>query len=436
MINLMSRRAFIVVFGLCLISILSGMPQISSWNSELPPKHLLIEWSHTTPDSHLLALHYQYWEDYLPYDGLVLYVNHKDHKGIYGERHMYAYPENQWPLHALVFSGKPVNYDDFKHAVDDLKDIQFKKFTNNFILLSLYAGRPAGQAYNWWDDKLWETTLANAKVLARIAKESGTKGIWFDTEEYAGWSYFNYSKDKSVFTGQPQDFDSYKRLLRKRGMELMSAIGSEYPACEVVLSFGTTLVYTDVIFGKFGATRDNPSPSIRSLLPSLVDGMLFAAKKLGIVLTDGNEISYFFKEEAQFRFGRRATTHDASYLSEDPAAYTKAIKVGFGLYPNSDSPAAARHFTPKELGDSIFYALKYTDKYVWTWGEKKSLWVKPGEGAIMSILPHPSHVGVNQINPENVLKKGTSGIDNDYLNAIREGKRRYEEYYKALTTGQ
>lgn len=405
---------------------LSFLYLLAILNAEEP--HLLIEWSQTTPDSHLLGKYYEYWESYLPYDGVVLYVNHKDYKGIYGERHMYAYPEDQWPLHALVFSGKAVDYDDFKHAVDDLKRAAFKKFKNNFILLSLYAGEPEGQIYDWWDDKLWETTIVNAKVLAKIGKESGVTGIWFDTEEYAKWSYFNFHKNKEELKNRPNDWELYKKLLRDRGRQLMRAIGEEFAGCEVVLTFGATLVHMDVILGRFGASRVNSSLSMRSLLPAFVDGMLFEAKHWDIRLIDGNENTYFFKEDRQFKTCRNWTKKEASYLSGESENYSESIQVGFGLYPCCYAGMIERHFTPKALEDALFYALKYTDKYVWTWSEKATFWVRPGDNEVKaSILPHPSHLKEEEVNNDNALKKGTLMVQKGYLDAIIEGKRRYQE---------
>lgn len=407
----MRRHITFIILNFCFFLNLNAQPSI-------------IEWSQTTPDSHLLSLHYKYWESYLPFDGLVIYVNHEDYKGIYGERQLYAAAEDQWALHSLIFSGKKLNFDNYKHAIDDLSNTPFQKFTNNFILISWYAGNSMGKAFDWSNEALWATTLHNIKIVAKIAKASGVKGIWFDTEQYAGWGFTNYNKIKAVYPNTPV-FSEYQKLIRKRGMEIMNAINEEFPKGELVLSFATTLTYSDVVFGKFNTTAENVNASPRSLLPSLVDGLIFSATNNKSAVTDGNELSYYFKTEAQFKFSRDFIKKDAAVLSSIPQEYSKNIQVAFGLYPTSDSSSSARHFTAKELEEAFYFALKYTDRYVWTWGELQSFWVKPGEAVLVPLRAHPTHKDAISPSAQNALRINAQGIRSEFLEAIINAKARY-----------
>ena len=57
--------------------------------------------------------------------------------------------------------------DPAKFAEDEriLRDLQFKRFTNNFVLI---WGSPPAE-FDWFDDTQWHTIEANAELLVSIA---------------------------------------------------------------------------------------------------------------------------------------------------------------------------------------------------------------------------------------------------------------------------
>ena len=56
-----------------------------AYSAQATGRPLLISFAQTTPDAKLLRQHARYWEEYLPFDGLVIPVNKDQYAGRYGE---------------------------------------------------------------------------------------------------------------------------------------------------------------------------------------------------------------------------------------------------------------------------------------------------------------------------------------------------------------
>ena len=96
-------------------------------------KPLVIHWGQTVPDTRLLRKHVAYWEEYLPFDGIVIPVNQQRYTGRYGGTSSNLLSTDHWGLREAIFSGTKADMADYQHAIDDLKAIMI---LNIIIILS------------------------------------------------------------------------------------------------------------------------------------------------------------------------------------------------------------------------------------------------------------------------------------------------------------
>lgn len=138
----------------------------------------VINVSQQGPDTRLLLNNYKGWEAELPFDGLSICfnpnnVNTSASTGYYGRT------ENEL-CHAVFKNSRVVDYNSYTNAVNDLKQCRFQKFRNNFLFLYMFEDNWS----QWESDDAWQKMMRNLSNAARIAKQSGLKGIILDTEHY------------------------------------------------------------------------------------------------------------------------------------------------------------------------------------------------------------------------------------------------------------
>jgi hypothetical protein len=401
-------------------------------------KPLLITWGQSTPDSTLLAENAAYWESQLPFDGIVIPINQKRYSGRYGHTAVNAITTEHWPLNHVVFDHRKIDPSEYQHVIDDLQSANFKKFKHNFI--ALYTYPHMNFAMNWFDDELWDRLLHNVGVLAWIAKESGCKGIWFDTEQYGAPRLWNYNDLQEVLPDHAADFQTYQAKAAQRGEQFIRAINDKFPGIEMNMVFGSCIIHADLQSYE-PAKGKHFSHARYSLLAPFIDGMMRAADK-NTVITDAFELSYYYKTEDEFAAARPIVKQACSEYSLTPDQYTKKIKLGLGLWPTHHGMFNRDDFTnnkysPAELTEAIHLAMKHTDKYVWIWSERTSFWVKDGPDAkpIMPLQPHasaepdpgsqfsdPAHLTA-AVTADNAMRPADHALPQVYLDAIFAGKR-------------
>ncbi len=396
------------------------------------PGPLLIQWGQTTPDSTLLAKHHEYWESYLPFDGIVIPINQKRYSGRYGSTAANILPPEHWPLNHVAFNHRKIDRSEYQHVVDDLKSAKFTRFTHNFINLMTYPHM--NFAMDWFDDALWDRLLHNVGVLAWVAKQSGCKGIWFDTEQYGPPNVWHYTRLCEIMPNRAADFETYRAKVAQRGEQFIAAINKEFPGLELVLVFGNCIIHSDVteyepIKGKHFSHARNV------LIAPFLDGIMRAADK-DTVVTDAYELSYYYKTEDQFIKGASIVRDACKAYSLDPDLYAKKIKVGFGLYPTHHGMFDARDFThnkfqPSDLRNAVHFAMKHTDKYAWIWNERVSFWIKGGPDAkpLPPLQPFVDYENkdveglTGKVTGTNAMRAKDVGLPTAYLDAIAQGKR-------------
>ena len=396
-------------------------------------KPLLIQWGQTTPDTRLLRKHVAYWEEYLPFDGIVIPVNFERYAGRYGHTCANILPTSEWPIIWTALSGNASEMSDYEHATEDLKATPFRRFTHNYIPLYLFS--PPGYCFDWFDEGQWKTALANVTILAAIAKEGGCAGIWFDVEQYGGAGYFSWTRLTEVFPKRPQDFAAWRARVRRCGRELMQAMTSVFPGIDFPMSFGSCIVHEDVL--NYEPARGKHFSHARyALLAALIDGMIEAADER-TTITDVYELSYYYTTQEEFDRAGPIVRDACQAYSEIPEDYAKKIRVGLGIYPthhgmfNRDD-FTNNKFTPDGLRDAVRMAMTTSDRITWIWNESASFWIRDGPGGAPLLADQPC-VDPENADPayltakptrDNVMQKRYFGVPAAYIDAITEGKAR------------
>ena len=170
----------------------------------------------------------------------------------------------------------------FEPAVADLKACRFTRFTDNFAQVGANPG-----SVDWFDDAGWAEIIDHWRIAAWVARQGRLKGLLFDPEPYAP------PHAQFIYAAQPQHdkhtFDDYVRQARKRGGEVMQAIGHEYPDITLFSYFLNVVVAR-------AADHADPNRALATmhygLLPAFLDGWLDAAGP-GVKLVDDRAKNYF-----------------------------------------------------------------------------------------------------------------------------------------------
>jgi hypothetical protein len=116
-----------------------------------------------------------------------------------------------------------------------------------------------------------------------------------------------------------------------------------------------------------------------------VDGMVSAASDSAVIV-DGHELSYGFRDPAQFAAKADSMRHGALRLAAQPARYLRRLSVGFGIWLDNDSDRlgwdvkdpAKNYFTPAAFATAVQAALDHADRYVWIYCQRPRWWGPPG----------------------------------------------------------
>jgi hypothetical protein len=261
----------------------------------------------------------------------------------------------------------------FQQCVEDLKQCDFKRFTDNFVLLNANPG-----SVDWFDDAGWKNIVEHCRIAAWVAKQGGLKGILFDPEPYAPpHAQFSYA-------AQPQrekhTFEQYCRQARRRGRQVMEAIAAEYPEITFFCYFmnsGNTAA----------AMQRDPNNLLRNsgygLLPAFIDGWLDAALPT-MTFVDGCESAYRYNSRLDFLAAAVDIKGACQNLvsPENRAKYRAQVQVGYGIYLDAywNPPTSPWYIDGlgrprvERLRINTRWALQSADQYVWVYGEKFRWW--------------------------------------------------------------
>ena len=267
----------------------------------------------------------------------------------------------------------------FEPGVANLKACQFKRFTDNFILIGANPGK-----VDWFDDAGWANIVDHWRIAAWAAKQSGFKGLLFDPEPYAKpFAQFRYAAQAER---EKHSFDAYCEKARERGRQVMQAVAAEFPDLTLFCYFMNVVCSP--------ATRQaNPRralvPMGYGLYPAFIDGWLDAAPPT-VTMVDGCEMGYRFNDVEQYLEAAVLIKGACQELVSpaNRAKYRAQVQVSYGTYLDAywnpkDSEWAAWYIDglggPRvgRLRTNVATALRCADEYVWIYGEKFRWWPTP-----------------------------------------------------------
>jgi hypothetical protein len=326
------------------------------WAQRALPSKRLIEYGWDVPEPSYVRQHIREMEQ-RPFDGLILRM-----------------PDG----FGKVFTVAKWDEAKFEAALNELRAIQWGSFTDNFIIMW------AASTMDWFSDKDWAVVTDNVSLMVRAAAAAHCRGVCFDAEPYGGnpWLY------KEV-AHQEKSFAEYEAQVRKRGAEFMRAIGREQPEA---------VVHTFFLLSLFDDFAAQPDPARRAtmlerhpygLLPAFLNGMLDAAGPK-TVITDGNEMAYYYTEPIAYYKSYHWVRQGALSLvaPENARKYQTQLQMSQALYVdhvfNMRGPGSwvSSALSPEDRArwfeQDAYYALDSADEYVWCYSERMNWWKNEG----------------------------------------------------------
>ena len=326
-----------------------------------------------------LRQHIREMEQHLPLDGLTICVYHDTWAVEAIQRKRAAGSSLKTGQEVMFFGGRRFTRDDFSRDLGDLKATTFRKFTDNFILLTTtekgayWTGKVEHSNLDWFDPG-WSVIAENGAVAAWIAKEAGFKGIFLDAEQYAGslgpWGRpFDYRSRPDI---DKRTLSEVSDQVRKQARKWMQAVTDVYPDITIIL-------YPNTGWKK---TLDY------ELLPHFADGLLEGLGPRATLVDSG--AGYHLQTYRQFLDVRKQAEEEGLKRTPVPNLYKK-VQYGIGLWldyeSRHDGSFAGWRTDPKEfnenfrppaeLGNTLHNALTVADRYVWLFVWHGQAWWAP-----------------------------------------------------------
>ena len=316
-----------------------------------------------------------------------------------------------------VFGGRKLRYEYFKEDLENLKNTRFKKFTDNFLGLTVSPGN-----VDWFDDAAWETVCHNHRIVSKLAKESGMVGLKLDIEEYHKNTMWQYKPESGRSLAETH------AKVRQRGQEFGRALFSEFPDMQLLCYWWFSLARSK--------NDQNRPEEAEYMVGPFVNG-IYDVLPPGVMIHDGNEsCAYRANDEVEFyhlgidlrkNFIRfldpkhlakyRAQTFLAPGLYVDPHFDPKPNFWNNQLLPDLDRLGGA-----KLLKRNLFHAMEAADRYVWMWHERY-VWfpsnhpgnptviasVAPGLAEELDLICHPMPRAVEIVKEKKLKNLAVNG---------------------------
>ena len=363
-------RAAYPLVGAVALLLLAGMAMAPS-----PTAKKLIEFGWDEPDPRFMREHIREMQA-SPFDGCVFHADYRTAAGDSGSFTWKMWGQRRFTARDLAAAGA------------DLRATNFGRFRENFLRVNVTPGD-----LDWFKDH--SAVMANLELAARLAKQSGGPGILFDIEPYQG-KLWDFAVQARVHPHTPaRTWAVLAVQVRRRGAEAMRALERGYPGLTVFLSLG----YSWPLEASRGDVRALDRTDCGLLAPFL-DGMISVASER-VVLVDGHELSYSYREPARFAAKADSMRHGALRMTAQPGRYSQRLSVGFGVWLDNDwrkwgwntEDPAKNYFTPAAFAVSVQAAFDHADRYVWIYSETPRWWTASGgpralPAAYDSVLRH------------------------------------------------
>lgn len=294
-------------------------------------------------------------------------------------------------------------YPDSKFQYEDLSQIQWKKFSDNFLLVrgASYTGA------HWLDDASWSKIIENLKKVSMAVKMAKAKGIGFDAEYYYKDPMLNpWLYKPSLYNNL--SYEDVGNVVRKRGKQFMQALQTYKPDIKILSFWLLLLTY-------FQSVNQPIAETGMALYPFFIEGMLEGKSETSEII-DGNENSYGFQNAETFitsavnlrDIGSRMIIK--SLLPEfNRISYAQAIFFD-QLY--GKTPAYAKGFDnnakARWLAYNLYNAYKTTDEYVWFYDERINWWKGDVDSGVAQIIIDVQEKIITEQNNKSDEISGTS----------------------------
>ena len=305
------------------------------------------------PSPAFVAANKDYLET-LPFDGLVVYLKN---------------PPCRTNVTASVmsFKKKPVSYETIMAVMAPMRAVSFIRLKQNYV--QVLGSKHA----DFFDD--WSLCFTNFANLARAAKDSGFKGVFFDNEVYDGHPLANYPNNCAYKNKSLSEYEAQARL---RGKQLMQAMIANFPDIVVITAHGPYVSVPGVHWKNL-----NDVSSHNELAGPFFAGFLEATVGTPATSVDGGELyDRRTVEDFQACYDWRKTTiaSEAVNCTFLPAplraAWPAKSSLAFGVY---DVKFGGQDMNPELLRSTLSNALMRADKVVWLYTEKMSFLSAPGK---------------------------------------------------------
>jgi hypothetical protein len=273
-----------------------------------------------------------------------------------------------------AFSREPWQWEEFSEALKDLKAAQPKTCRETFLMLYANPGD-----VDWFDDRGWQEIVNHWRLLSRLARQGGLRGLLYDAEPY--------EKPHSQFLYRAQaerdrhSFAEYLVEARRRGREVLDAVRQEFPEATIF----TYRLFSDMLgLLESGDLNRALEADTYGLQPAFVDGWLDVMPP-GIKVIEGTEdIGYRANSSAEYNaaFTRLRLRLPAFLAPEHREQTTRRFRIGQSLYLDAyvNPPGNPWHIeragttAAARLAANASSALAASDGVVWLYGEQARWW--------------------------------------------------------------
>ncbi len=284
-----------------------------------------------------------------------------------------------------AFAREPWRWEEFAGALADLRAAKPTICRETFLMLYANPGD-----VDWFDDAGWRAIVEHWRLLARLARQGGLRGLLYDAEPYAKpHAQFRYGAQAER---EKHTFAEYRAKARERGRETMRAVADEFPGASIF----TYRLFSDMLpMLDSGDLARALEADTYGLQPSFVDGWMDALPP-GLTIIEGTEdIGYRANSPAEYNaaFTRERLRLPEFLAPENREKFARCLRIGQSLYLDAhiNPPGDPWHIdhtgttSAARLAANVASALAASDAIVWLYGEQARWW--PGGDAGVKTWP-------------------------------------------------
>jgi hypothetical protein len=284
--------------------------------------------------------------------------------------------------HNEIFQSKPYPEADFADDFKTLATLPEGAMSGSYLMIN----SATDGSYDWTNEEHWQAALANMRVVVRLARDGGFKGIVFDVEPY-GKNPWDYSTQPDPPSAKRPDFEAYAKLMNARGAAMMNMMEAEFPGLEVWCLFGLSANNATLEKLRGGEAKAEVfSKDSYGLWPAFFSGWIEASDEATRII-DGNESAYYYTSRKDFDAARSYIQKDFQEVLDPPyrEKYGRKIELGHAVYldgimASAQSPRFIGYYLKSDeerrdmLRAHVMNAMQTSQSLVWVYAELPKWW--------------------------------------------------------------